>query len=188
MQAVDDYRDHGVRSLNVLHDARIASLKARGNENLTLVARGAETRTVNGTALDAYDYDYQRNMKALAAKLADAGRLADDDTGRKPVAAAAGDMTEWQKRHRAARAADENGAYQQALRKVIGDEGATVECFDGVDARLAEALEHERREFARAAGDGLDAMTGLPVGAGVLAVLGAAGAVLGIGRRLSEYR
>jgi hypothetical protein len=31
-------------------------------------------------------------------------------------------------------------------------------------------------------------MTGLTVGAAVLAVLGAAGAVLGIGRRLSEYR
>ncbi|MEU1052104.1 hypothetical protein [Streptomyces sp. NPDC005876] len=185
---LDDSRDHGVRSLNVLHDARIASLKARGNENLTLVARGAETKTVDGVTLDAYDYDYQRNMKALAAKLADAGRLADDGAGRRPVAAAAGDMTEWQKRHKAARAEDENGAYQQALRKVIGDEGATVECFDGVDASLAEALAHERREFARAAGGGLDAMTGLPQGAGVLAVLGAAGAVLGIGRRLSEYR
>jgi hypothetical protein len=31
-------------------------------------------------------------------------------------------------------------------------------------------------------------MTGLPVGAAVLAILGASGAVLGIGRRLSEYR
>jgi hypothetical protein len=31
-------------------------------------------------------------------------------------------------------------------------------------------------------------MTGLPIGAAVLGVLGAAGAVAGIGRRLSEYR
>jgi hypothetical protein len=31
-------------------------------------------------------------------------------------------------------------------------------------------------------------MTGLPLGAGVLAVLGTSGAVFGIGRRLSEYR
>jgi hypothetical protein len=185
---LDDSRENGVRSLSVLHDARIASLKARGNENLTLVARGAETKTVDGVARDAYDYDFQQDMTALAARLADAGRLADDDTGEQPVTAAVGNMKEWQKRHRAAREEDENGAYQQALEKVIGGKGATVECFDGVDANLAEALAHERREFARAAGDGLDAMTGLPAGAGALAVLGAAGAVLGIGRRLSEYR
>jgi hypothetical protein len=31
-------------------------------------------------------------------------------------------------------------------------------------------------------------MTGLTAGSAALAVLGAAGAVLGIGRRLSEYR
>ena len=71
---------------------------------------------------------------------------------------------------------------------MIGGKGATVECFDGVDASLATAIEHEEREFAQAAGDGLDAMGYLPQGAGVLAGLGAAGALLGIGRRLSEYR
>ena len=71
---------------------------------------------------------------------------------------------------------------------MIGPKGATGECFDSVDANLAKAITHEKAEFEQAAGNGLDAMTGLTVGAAVLAVLGAAGAVLGIGRRLSEYR
>jgi hypothetical protein len=185
---LDDSYDHGVRSLNVLHDARIASLKARGNENLTLVARGAETKKVGERTYDAYDYDFGTEIKALAAHLSAAEKLADDNSGERPVTAAVGNMTEWKKRHTAAREQDENGNYQQALDRVIGTKGATGECFDSVDENLRTALAHEETEFRRAAGDGRDALTGMPAGAAVLAVLGAAGAVLGIGRRLSEYR
>ncbi|MFI8216277.1 hypothetical protein [Streptomyces sp. NPDC085932] len=186
--ALDDSYDHGVRSLNVLHDARIASLKARGNENLTLVARGAETKKVGDRTYDAYDHDFGTDIKALGARLEAAGKLADDAAGERPVTTATGNMKEWQKRHAAAREQDENGNYQQALDLVIGAKGATGECFDSVDANLRAALAHEETEFRHAAGDGRDALTGLPAGAAVLAVLGAAGAVLGIGRRLSEYR
>ncbi|WP_406727511.1 hypothetical protein WJ438_26885 [Streptomyces sp. GD-15H] len=180
--------DHGVRSLEVLHDARIASLKARGNENLTLVSRGAETKKVGDETHDAYDHDFARDMGALGKGLTRAGELADDSSGEKPVTAAVSNMTEWKKRHEAARKQDENGNYQQALDLVIGGEGATGECFDGVDASLATALAHEEDEFEEAAEAGRDALKGLPEGAAGLAVLGAAGAVLGIGRRLSEYR
>ncbi|MEU7299107.1 hypothetical protein [Streptomyces sp. NPDC007206] len=180
--------DHGVRSLTVLHDARIASLKARGNENLSLVARGAETVTVGGRTYDAYYYDFDKDMTVLGDGLTRAGKLADDQGGSAPVKAAEANMAVWKQRHAAARTEDENGNYQQALDKAIGAKGATGECFDGVDRSLARAIGHEQDEFARAAGDGRDAMAGLPVGAAVLAVLGAAGAVAGVGRRLSEYR
>ncbi|MFG3005922.1 hypothetical protein [Streptomyces calvus] len=183
-----DSYDHGVRSLDALHDARIASLKARGNENLTLVSRGAETTKVGDETFDAYDHDFGRDMDALAEGLARAKDLADDDTGARPVTSAVANTTEWKKRHAAAREQDENGNYHQALDMVIGAEGATGECFDNVDADLATALAHEKGEFERAARDGRDALAGLPLGAAVLAVLGAAAAVLGIGRRLSEYR
>jgi hypothetical protein len=185
---LNDSYDHGVRSLNVLHDARIASLKARGNENLTLVARGAETVKVGAETVDAYDHDFSEDMGALSKGLAEAQRLADDSTGTQPVEQAESNMAEWKKRHTAARAQDDNGNYEQALALVIGGKGATGECFDNVDDNLDSALRHEQNEFKQAAGDGLDAMGGLPVGAAVLAILGAAGAVLGIGRRLSEYR
>jgi hypothetical protein len=94
----------------------------------------------------------------------------------------------WKERHAAAREQDEKGNYQQALDRVIGPGDATGECFDSVDENLRTALAHEETEFKRAAGDGRDALTGMPAGVAVLAVLGAAGAILGIGRRLSEYR
>ncbi|MFI2200918.1 hypothetical protein ACH47Z_09110 [Streptomyces sp. NPDC020192] len=180
--------DHGVRSLTVLHDARIASLKARGNENLSLVARGAETVTVDGQTYDAYYYDFDKDMTNLGTSLTRASKLADDGGGSTPVKAAESNMAVWKQRHTAARTEDENGNYQQALDKVIGAKDSTGECFDGVDRALAQAIGHEQDEFARAAGDGRDALAGLPAGAAVLAVLGAAGAVAGIGRRLSEYR
>ncbi|MGK5693097.1 hypothetical protein ACSNOJ_09325 [Streptomyces sp. URMC 128] len=185
---LSDSYEHGVRSLNVLHDARIASLKARGNENLTLVARGAETKKVGEQTYDAYDYDFRTDIDALGKQLAAAGKLADDASGENPVTAAVGNMAEWKKRHTAAREQDENGNYQQALDRVVGTGKTTGECFDSVDANLRRALAHEETEFKRAADDGRDALTGLSAGAAVLAVLGAAGAVLGIGRRLSEYR
>ncbi|MGZ3099175.1 hypothetical protein [Streptomyces sp. H72] len=186
--SLNDSQEHGVRSLNALNGARIASLKARGNENLTLVARGAETRKVGDRTYDAYDLDFEKNMKTLGEGLAEARRLADDKAGEQPVDRANGNMAEWRKRHASAREQDENGNYQQALDLVIGGKGATAECFDGVDDSLDTALGHEEAEFVRAAGDGLDAMRPLPVAAGVLAAVGVAGALLGIGRRLSEYR
>ncbi|MFF4396944.1 hypothetical protein [Streptomyces sp. NPDC001480] len=188
---LDGSYEHGVRSLNALHDARIASLKARGNENLSLVARGAETVKVGDKSYDAYYLAFDKDIKELGAHLSKAAGLADDQAGTKPVQAAEGNMAEWTKRHGSARDEDERGNYEQALDLVIGAKGAkgsTGDCFDAVDGNLKDALAHEQTEFQQSAGDGRDAMTGLPTGAAALAVLGAAGAVFGIGRRLSEYR
>ncbi|MPY59975.1 hypothetical protein [Streptomyces spongiae] len=180
------YND-GVVSVNVLNDARIASLKARGNENLTLVSRGAET-TESGD--DKFDSDFKGDMKELSTSLAKAEDIADDSSGERPVKAATGNMKVWLERHQEAREADNDGDYQAALSKVIGseDDKPTWECFDSVVKNLEKALGHEQNEFKLAASSGRDALSGLPVGAALLAVLGASGAVLGIGRRLSEYR
>ncbi|MGP4050976.1 hypothetical protein [Streptomyces sp. 2A115] len=191
---LNDSYDNGVRSLNTLNDARIASLKARGNENLTLVARGAETKTVgtgeNERVVDVFDDDFERQMTELTAKLSAAEDLADNSAGVKPVEAATANMKVWKERHKEARKEDNAGNYQGALDKVIGSKAdqPTGECFDNVDIALNNALIHEAAEFKQAAGDGRGAMNGLAVGAAALAVLAAAGAVLGIGRRLSEYR
>lgn len=195
---LNDSYDNGVRSLTVLNDARIASLTARGNENLTLISRGAETeKNAQGDVMDKFDLQFDVNMATLKQRLADAESLADDDSGEKPLKAAGAGMKEWLDRHGSARAADDQGDYQCALDQVIGGKSTpacrngdkpTGECFEEVDRNLDVASEYEKNEFRLAAQGGRDAMLGLPVGAAVLAVLGAAGAVLGIGRRLSEYR
>ncbi|MFE7461437.1 hypothetical protein ACPEIF_06450 [Streptomyces sp. NPDC012600] len=177
---------HGQESLDVLNNARINSLKARANENLTLVARGA-VLTADGSA-DQYETDYTTGMKALGAQLKKAERLADNDSGRAPVAEAARSVTEWQDRHRKARATDDQGDYDGALKQIIGAEDSTGQSFQQVDTALRKALAHEQGEFTAAAEDGRGALRGLPAGAAALAVLGAVAAILGVNRRLSEYR
>ncbi|WP_246102696.1 hypothetical protein [Streptomyces piniterrae] len=193
---LSDSYDQGARSLRVLNEARIDALQARGDENLTLVARGA---VLTSDQQDFYEVGFRSGMRDLAAgdgrgRAAEGGRLgealalADDEAGREAVRDALAQVRQWQERHAEARAADDRGDYDQALAKVIGSDRPTRESFDRVDAALQRALVHEQEEFRSAADGGRGALGGLAVGAAVLAVVAAAGAVLGIGRRLSEYR
>ncbi|WP_375540865.1 hypothetical protein [Streptomyces sp. TRM64462] len=183
---LDDARAHGQDSLKVLNEARISSLKARANENLTLVARGA-VLTDDGKS-DKYETDHVAAMAALDSALDRARRLADDKAGGDPVADARRWQGEWRERHTGARQTDDAGDYEGALAKVLGGEDSTGAAFDQVDAALRKALDHEQAEFTQAADRGRAALTGLAAGAAALAFLGAVGAVLGINRRLSEYR
>lgn len=177
---------HGQESLDVLNNARINSLKARANENLTLVARGA-VLTADGEN-DKYETDYSSGMKALGSQLKSAEKLADDLRGREPVAKAISGVSEWQGLHKKARATDNQGDYDGALKQIIGPKDSTGESFEQVDKALQKALAHEQGEFTTAAKDGRGALGGLPIGAAALALLGAVAVVVGVNRRLSEYR
>ncbi|WP_037924351.1 hypothetical protein [Streptomyces sp. PCS3-D2] len=186
--SLTEARTDGQESMKVLNDARIASLQARASENLTLIARGAVL--ADDKKSDKYDVDFTNNMRQLDAGLATALRLADDD-GRTPVSQAVDGVEQWKRRHTAAREADLKGDYEAALPQVVGDaqhKESSGAAFDTVDASLEQAVAHEQREFTRAAQDGLGALAGLVTGSAVLAVIGATAALLGIGRRLSEYR
>ncbi|WP_223183325.1 hypothetical protein, partial [Streptomyces sp. CBMA370] len=187
---LNDAQVHGQDSLQVLNTARIGSLTARANENLTLVARGAVlTEDADPrNRKDKYDTDYAASMDTLTRSLAAARDRADDTAGRVPVDEAIARTGEWQRRHKAARAQDEAGDYEGALGRILGPKDSTDQAFDQVDTALERALAHEEVEFTRAASAAGDALRGLPLGAAVLGVLGAAGAVLGVNRRLSEYR
>lgn len=192
---LDDSYAHGAQSMQVLNSARIAVLQARGDENLTLVARGSGA---------SYDTSFQGGMKSLAGadpkgvggELEQALALADNTAGRSPVNAAIKGVRAWRGRHDGARASDNSGDYTTAVAKVIGGKdssGKTVtettgQCFDVVDKSLEKAVAQEQHEFQQAADSGRGALSLLPFGAALLAVLAAAGAALGIGRRLSEYR
>lgn len=176
----------GQQSLKVLNDARISALKARANENLVLVSRGA-VLTDDGKQ-DKYETEYAQHVRDLVDDLGRAQRLADDAAGRRPVESATEDVDAWQERHRQVSETDRGGEYERAVEKVIGAKGSTGQSFDEVDAALDRALAHEQREFTRAAENGRGALGVLPVGAVTLGVAGALGAVLGINRRLSEYR
>lgn len=181
---------YGARSLQVLNEAWAGALRARGDESMTLVARGGGA---------AYEESFRAGMRRLAGdgpgggrgggQLAKALALADDEAGRAPVEDAVRAAADWRAHHATARELENGGRYDDAVALVIGPgEDTARSAFDAVDTGLAEAVRHEQREFERAAARGRDALGGLPAGAGTLAVLGAAGVVLGIGRRLSEYR
>lgn len=181
---------NGQASLKVLNDARISSLKARASENLTLVARGAVLTEKKGDEpqKDQYEVDYQSHMTALRAALAKADKLADDGTGRAPVESALEASADWQERHKSATETDKAGDYDGAVAKVIGDKDSTGQTFSTVGDALVKAIDHEQREFTDSAKSGRGALFGLTIGALVLGLLGAVGAILGINRRLSEYR
>ncbi|MFF8383374.1 hypothetical protein [Streptomyces kanasensis] len=183
---LDDARVHGLDSLKVLNEARIGSLKARANENLTLVARGA-VLTDDGRS-DKYETDHGVAMAGLDRALAGARGLADDEAGRAAVEEAARWSTEWRERHAAARRTNDEGDYDGALARVVGGGPSTGAAFDRVDAALRTAVDHEQSEFTRAAARGRDVLAGLPTGAAVLAAVAAVAAVAGVNRRLAEYR
>ena len=184
-----DSDEQGARSLRALNSVWISSLQARGEENLWLVARGAGT---------GYEESYVRHMNRIEGRpdakhhvpslLDVAYDHADDGPGRLPVAAARDAVREWRDRHTDARTSEENGDHEGAVQRVVGGGKTTGKSFDRVDASLRTATGHEQTEFEHAAEDGRDAFTGLAAGAALLALLGAIAALLGIGRRLSEYR
>ncbi|MET8554854.1 hypothetical protein ABZV64_07765 [Streptomyces sp. NPDC004959] len=201
-------RSSGVASLTVLNEARIAALKARAGENLTLVNRGAKVRKIQRgdeqVEIDAYEYTYQEEAGLLDGTrdasgekprqnlLAEAARRADSPAGRSAVARAREAARAWRTLHTSARKADDSGDYAKALGMVLGGDPDVPKpasrLFQGVDDALAEGIATEERDFRTAARTGVDAFTGITLAAGVLSVLSALGALLGVGRRLSEYR
>ncbi|NJQ07988.1 hypothetical protein, partial [Streptomyces lonarensis] len=176
----------GTRSLELLTEIHTESLQARGDESLALVARGAGT---------VFADSYRARMETLLGPprepgglLARAEAAAGDDSGREQLRTVAAHAEEWRERNAAAMAAEDSGAYDEAVKLVIGEEESTGESFDRLDSALEAALQHERQRFADAVDTGRARLDGLPEGAMVLAVGAAGAALLGVGRRLSEYR
>ena len=116
---------HGAKSLKVLNEARIASLQARGNENLTLVARGRacwtalrQGRTTSTTAGCRRGHGRRRRATGLLDRA-----LRPRRRRRGPRAGAGRAATacrEWQAAPQGGPRADDAGDYEDALEKVIG--------------------------------------------------------------------
>ncbi len=192
---LDDSAAHSAYALRLLDQARVDSLQARGDENLTLVARGGG---------DAYRSAYQKEMAALAGpgSSGDGGLLAralahaDDDAGRSPVRAAIGGAAHWKRRHAVESAADTGGDYDTAVADVIGGTDTaghrvtdtTARSFDTVDQGLSRAIGHETARLRQSVSAARGALAALPEAAAPLCLLAAAGVLAGVGRRLSEYR
>ncbi|TNC18816.1 hypothetical protein [Amycolatopsis alkalitolerans] len=180
MSATSASRTNGSAQVDVLVQARIATLKARADETLTLVARG-----VGG----AYQDDYAAVTRQLAGLLDRAKPLATDTEVSRRVEAASADARAWATAHAGIRAADDQGDYVTAVR-LATDAGPTgaAGIFDRLDGDLRDAIDRARDTFGTEVNAASRDLAGAVAATTVLAVLVAAGSAAGIWRRLRDYR
>ncbi|WP_236794593.1 hypothetical protein [Amycolatopsis sp. GM8] len=175
-----DSRTNGSGQVDVLAQARIATLNARADETLTLVARGAGS---------AYQDDYVKVTGQLTGLLDRAGALATDPEVDRDVQAAKADAQTWAGAHAGIRAADDQGDYVTAVQRATdaGPAGAAG-VFDRLDRDLQGAIDRTRDTFGAEVNDASRSLAGAMAAVTVLAVVVAAGSALGIWRRLRDYR
>lgn len=162
--------------VDLLARARIATLTARGDETLTLVARGSGT---------SYEAEYVEVDKALKDLLGRVRVMA----GAPPVAEAVEHHARWREAHREVRAADDAGDFTTAVGLALGqDARGAATAFDALDSDLVEAIGASRAELTDAIGRARAALGGVVPAVVVLALLSAAASVSGLWQRLKEYR
>lgn len=179
-------RKEGSAQVDVFTEARIAALQARGDESLTLVARGAGA---------AFEERFTETMNRLAGEdgsgglLAEARDKATDSAGRAAADAAIADVKAWRTLHTQIRELDDTGRYTEAVKLAVGtDDNSAGGIFNRVDQHLAEGLRHGGDMFGRKVTDAGDAFSGAAGGLGVLTALVLIGVLVGMAARVMEYR
>ncbi|MET0495889.1 MAG: hypothetical protein ABW000_22405, partial [Actinoplanes sp.] len=169
----------GSTPVALLAEARILALRERGDEALTLAARGGGS---------AYESDFGTVSDRLSGPnglLAAATRTLDGDA-REAVRSATANHTAYVEAHTEVRRLDDAGDYDGAVKLAIGPE--TSETFENLTGAIGQAIESSKADFDReigVAGRGLGLLTFL----GPLLGLVIAGlAAIGIRARLEEYR
>ncbi|MER5353200.1 hypothetical protein ABT093_23055 [Kitasatospora sp. NPDC002551] len=183
----------GAAPLRALNAARVDVLTARLAENLHYVSRGSSTayaKLWSTTTDHLYATDPQRG--GPAGTLAQAQALAPADA-RATVDQALRDYQQWNERHTAATALENQGDYQAALDATVTAEEANAPrtadaAFSAADRQLAHAALLEEGRFRdEALGVDGDLRTAA-AGVAALGLAAAAAALGGLGRRLAEYR
>jgi hypothetical protein len=166
----------------VLSAARILNLRAQNDDNLALIQRGGGEQYVA-------DYDVV------------ADRIGDVDGTRglfrftRTIGAREGDLAATQQlgqqlgdvmaAHRAVRTADDGGEYGDAVRLATTDEARAVAALDG---GLRTQVRRARADFARQAADARGGFDALTIAIAVLTLIALALVVVGLQRRMAEYR
>ena len=166
----------GSAPVALLAETRIAALRERGDEALTLAARSGE-----GPLEAAFD----ATTTPLNRLLAEAGTAVDGSAGRAVESATAQHLA-YVNAHDQVRKLDNNGDYDGAVALAIG--APTSKTFTSLTNNIGRALEDRKDAFSAeigAAGRGLGLLTVL----GPLLALVVCGlAFAGIRARLEEYR
>jgi hypothetical protein len=180
--ALNRAQERGSDSVEVLSSARILTLRVQNNENLALIERGTG---------DVYRAESARIMNELGGKsgtshlLGYAATIADrtDDGAR--IRALAKQFTRLRDLHAQVQAKDDGGEYNQAVALSVGEQLAAVD-------QLQDALQGDiARSQARLASAAQDARSGfgvLEVAIPVFAIIAGLLVLLGLERRIGEYR
>jgi hypothetical protein len=161
----------------LLAETRIAALRERGDEALTLAARAGE---------GSLETDFDETTQQLDDLLADAGEVMPDGSAGSAVRSATAAHRAYVGAHDQVRKLDNNGDYDGAVALAIGPRTSTT--FTGFTDDIGRALEDRKSVFSDqigAAGRGLGLLTVLGP---LLALLVCGLAFAGIRSRLEEYR
>jgi hypothetical protein len=198
--ALQRAQSHGSDSVEVLSSARILALRAQNNENLALIARG------NG---DAYVAEFDRVMKALGGSDGTGGLLGyATELGARTGDAArirelARHFTAFRDLHTQVRGLDDDGNYndavfisvgtgvadlRQALAEKWGKPARELATVDGMDAALNENIMRAQDRLDSAAHDARTGFGVLRIAIPLFAILAGLFVLLGLERRIGEYR
>jgi hypothetical protein len=163
----------GSRPVALLAEARIAALRERGDEALTLVARSGEGTPEPGKL--TLEQDFAATTGRLNDLLTDAG-VQDAIPGHLAYVSA----------HRQVRKLDNGGDYDGAVALAIGTR--TTQTFTGLTAAIGEALDNRKDVFSDEIGHAGRGLGPLTVLGPLLALIVCGLAVAGLRARLEEYR
>jgi hypothetical protein len=196
--ALNRAQERGSDSVEVLSSARILTLRAQNNENLALIERGTG---------DVYVAEFERLMGQLGGTdgksglLGYAATIADRTGDGSRIRALAPQFTALRHLHSQVRDRDDGGEYAKAVALSVGTSNDAMAASFGeagpgqelaaVD-KLQHALQHDIvRSQVRLASAAQDARSGygvLEVAIPLFAVLAGLLVLLGLERRIGEYR
>jgi hypothetical protein len=173
---------HGSDQMQVLSSARILALRAQSDDNLALVERGTG---------DAYNVDFDTVSKRLGGRDGRGGLLGDATTishrtgSEDSIAALSRGFATFLQEHQRVRSLDTQGQYDQAVANSIGAEARAAQTLD---SGLSDEIDRARARLDAAAADGRAGFDPLAIGIPLLIVLAGVLVLIGLQRRIGEYR
>jgi hypothetical protein len=173
---------NGSDSVQVLSAARILALRAQADESLALAARGGGDRYVADFAVVA------RALERPGGLFADGARLARRSGSTGQVDAVSAGWRRYRAAHRQVATLQADGRFGAAILRAVGPRAKEPALVDRVNRGFNTAIAAAQARFERAAGDATSALRGLGLGIPLLIVATAALAIIGLQRRIDEYR
>jgi hypothetical protein len=176
----------GSDPVQVLSQARILALRAKGAESLSLVARGSG---------QAFDADFAAFTTSLGVPdgypgvLARARALASTSQSRQAAAAVDDAFTAYLTVHKKVTDLVSSGRFAEAVALAVGPRPDQVNAtFKRLDSSLDQALTLNQAEFARRAAAGRHQLDGLSTAIPLGLVLAGLLALAGLQQRINDYR